>query len=101
MIARRVVAALGLAQLISWGATYYLIGGFGERISADRGWGRDIVYGGFAAALLVMGVTSPLAGRWVDRSGGRQVMVAGAVINALGCAGLAVSYQIGAYFASW
>ncbi|MCP3418375.1 MFS transporter [Bradyrhizobium brasilense] len=101
MIARRVVIALGLAQLISWGATYYLIGGFGEQIAADLGWSRDIVYGGFAAALLVMGVTSPLAGRWVDRSGGRQVMVAGAVINALGCAGLAVSHQIGSYFASW
>ncbi|MGX1108220.1 MULTISPECIES: MFS transporter [Bradyrhizobium] len=101
MIARRVVIALGLAQLISWGATYYLIGGFGEQIPADLGWSRDIVYGGFAAALLVMGVTSPLAGRWVDRSGGRQVMVAGAVINALGCAGLAVSHQIGSHFASW
>ena len=101
MIARRVVIALGLAQLISWGATYYLIGGFGEQIAADLGWSRDIVYGGFAAALLVMGVTSPLAGRWVDRSGGRQVMVAGAVINAVGCAGLAVSHQIGSYFASW
>ncbi|MHC1943156.1 MFS transporter [Bradyrhizobium sp. UFLA06-06] len=101
MIARRVVIALGLAQLISWGATYYLIGGFGEQIAADLGWSRDIVYGGFAAALLVMGVTSPLAGRWVDRSGGRQVMVAGAVINALGCAGLAVSHQIGSHFASW
>nr|WP_246718492.1 MFS transporter [Bradyrhizobium elkanii] len=87
--------------MISWGATYYLIGGFGEQIAADLGWSRDIVYGGFAAALLVMGVASPLAGRWVDRSGGRQVMVAGAVINALGCAGLAVSHQIGSYFVSW
>ncbi len=101
MIARRVVVALGLAQLISWGATYYLIGGFGEQIAADLGWSRDIVYGGFAAALLVMGVTSPLAGRWVDGRGGREVMVAGAVINALGCAGLAVSHQIAVYFASW
>ncbi|AUC96580.1 MFS transporter [Bradyrhizobium sp. SK17] len=101
MIARRVVVALGLAQLISWGATYYLIGGFGEQIAADLGWSRDIVYGGFAAALLVMGVTSPLAGRWVDSRGGREVMVAGAVINALGCAGLAVSHQIAVYFASW
>nr|WP_233286219.1 MFS transporter [Bradyrhizobium brasilense] len=87
--------------MISWGATYYLIGGFGEQIAADLGWSRDIAYGGFAAALLVMGVTSPLAGRWVDKSGGRQVMVAGAVINALGCAGLALSHQIGSYFASW
>nr|WP_233287171.1 MFS transporter [Bradyrhizobium oropedii] len=90
-----------MAQLISWGATYYLIGGFGEQISADLGWGRDIVYGGFAAALLMMGVVSPLAGRCVDRRGGREVMVAGALINAAGCAGLALSHQIGSYFVSW
>ncbi|MBR0936843.1 MFS transporter [Bradyrhizobium jicamae] len=101
MIARRVVVALGLGQLISWGVTYYLIGGFGEMISADLGWSRDLVYGGFAVALLVMGVTSPLAGRWVDRRGGRDVMVAGAIVNAAGCAGLALAYQPATYFASW
>ncbi|WGS17769.1 MULTISPECIES: MFS transporter [unclassified Bradyrhizobium] len=101
MIARRVVVALGLGQLISWGATYYLIGGFGEQIGADLGWSRDIVYGGFAVALLVMGLTSPLAGRLVDRRGGRDVMVAGAVVNAAGCAGLAVSHAVATYFAAW
>ncbi|MBU5494642.1 hypothetical protein KQJ04_16030, partial [Enterococcus sp. S177_ASV_20] len=37
----------------------------------------------------------------MDGRGGREVMVAGAVINALGCAGLAVSPQIAVYFASW
>ncbi|MCA6123682.1 MFS transporter [Bradyrhizobium sp. WSM 1704] len=101
MIAHRVVAALGLAQLISWGATYYLIGGFGEQIGADLGWSRDIVYGGFAVALLVMGVTSPLAGKWVDRRGGRAVMVVGALVNATGCAGLAIAHHVGSYYAAW
>ncbi|KJC51031.1 transporter [Bradyrhizobium sp. LTSP885] len=101
MIARRVVVALGLGQLISWGATYYLIGGFGEQIGADLGWSRDIVYGGFAAALLVMGVASPLVGRLVDRRGGRDVMVVGAVVNAIGCAGLALSHQVATYYAFW
>ncbi|WP_349631549.1 MFS transporter [Bradyrhizobium tropiciagri] len=101
IVARRVVAAVGLGQLISWGATYYLIGGFGEQIVADLGWSRDIVYGGFAAALLVMGVASPLAGQWVDRRGGREVMVIGAVINAVGCVGLAVSHHVGTYYAAW
>ncbi|VIO72385.1 Multidrug resistance protein MdtL [Bradyrhizobium ivorense] len=101
MIERRVVGAVGLGQLISWGATYYLIGGFGEQIGAELGWSRDIVYGGFAVALLVMGVASPLAGKWVDRRGGRDVMVAGAIVNAAGCAGLALSHQVWTYYAWW
>jgi predicted MFS family arabinose efflux permease len=101
VIARRVVVAIGFGQLISWGATYYLVGGFGEQIGADLGWSRDVVYGGFAVALLVMGLTSPLAGRLVDRRGGRDVMVAGTLVNAVGCVGLAVSHQIITYFTAW
>ena len=48
MIAGRSVLWLGLAQLISWGITYYLIGGFGDAMTADLGWGRDAVYAGFS-----------------------------------------------------
>jgi MFS family permease len=94
-MARPVVVSLGLGQLVSWGVTYYLIGGFGEQIAADLGWRGDIVYGGFAASLLVMGVTSPLVGRLVDHRGGRDVLVVGAVVNAIGCAGLALSHRPG------
>jgi predicted MFS family arabinose efflux permease len=101
VIERRTVVALGFGQLISWGVSYYLIGGFGEQISADLGWSRDIVYGGFAVSLLVMGLTSPMAGRLVDRRGGRTVMVAGSVLNAIGCIGVALSYSRVAYFAAW
>lgn len=101
MIARRTVVALGFSQLISWGITYYLIGGFGEQIALDLGWSRDIVYGGFSAALMVMGVTSPLVGRCVDRHGGRLIMNIGALVNAAGCIGLACSHTIEVYFASW
>jgi hypothetical protein len=35
LIARRTVLALGLAQLVSWGITYYLVGGFGDAIATD------------------------------------------------------------------
>jgi predicted MFS family arabinose efflux permease len=101
VIERRVVIALGLFQLISWGTTYYLIGVFGEQISADLSWSREIVYGGFAVSLLVMGVTSPLVGRMVDHRGGRYVMVVGAVVNAMGCSGLAASQRPDMYFTSW
>jgi MFS family permease len=100
-MARPVVVSLGLGQLVSWGVTYYLIGGFGEQIAADLGWRGDIVYGGFAASLLVMGVTSPLVGRLVDHRGGRDVLVVGAVVNAIGCAGLALSHRPGTYFLCW
>lgn len=101
MIAGRSVLWLGLAQLISWGITYYLIGGFGDAMIADLGWGRGAVYAGFSVALLVMALASPQAGRWIDRHGGRRVMAAGSVLNAAGCLALAASHDRWVYYAAW
>ena len=77
MITRRLVNTLGLSQLVCWGISYYLIGGFGELMVADLGWSRALVYGGFSASLAVMGLTSQMTGRFIDRHGGRKVMATG------------------------
>lgn len=98
---RRTVWALGLSQLIAWGVSYYLIGVLGERIAADLGWGMARVQGGFALSLLVMGAVSPLAGRMMDRQGGRRVMGLGSVLLALGCLGLALAREVVGYYAAW
>lgn len=101
MIRRRVVAALGLSQMIYWGTTYYLIGGFGTAIAADTGWSPAWVHGGFALALLTMGLVSPLVGRLIDRHGGRPVMSAGSLLAAAGCALLAAAHSLPVYYAAW
>lgn len=101
MIAHRTVLCLGVSQLICWGITYYLVGGFGEQIAAEFGWSRALVYGGFSAALLVMGLTSPLTGRLIDQYGGRVVMVAGSILSAIGCAALALAQNVTVYYAAW
>jgi predicted MFS family arabinose efflux permease len=101
MIRRGTVACLGLSQLVSWGISYYLIGLFGDSIATDLRWTSDVVYGGFAWALLVMGLTSPLVGWTIDRRGGRTVMVAGSLLNALGCVGLALCTGPKAYYVAW
>lgn len=101
MIRRRTVLALGLAQLVSWGTTYYLIGAFGGLIAAELGWTSAVVHGGFSAALLVMGIASPVVGRQIDRHGGRPVMATGSVLAALGCIGLALAHDRVVYYAAW
>ena len=101
MIARRTVICLGLSQLICWGISYYLIGIFGEPIAAEMHWSRPLVYGGFSAALLVMGLASPLTGSFIDRYGGRCVMVSGSALTALGCVMLSAATSIVLYYAAW
>jgi MFS family permease len=101
VITRRTVVLLGFSQLVCWGNSYYLIGVFGERFAAEFGWSRAAVYGGFSAALVVMGLSSPVIGRAIDRHGGRPVMAAGSLLTALACAGLALSNAIWTYYAAW
>ena len=101
MIDRRTVWLLGFGQLISWGVTYYLVGVMGPRMAADLGWSLTAVNGGFSAALLVMGLASPLAGKLVEARGGRGAMTAGALIGAAGCAGLSLAHSAPAYYAAW
>lgn len=101
MIHRRTVFALGVSQLVCWGITYYLIGVFGPAMVAELRWSQAVVYGGFSAALLVMGFASPLAGRWIDRYGGARVMTAGSVLTAVSCIALAVAHDVALYYGAW
>jgi MFS family permease len=95
------VLAIGVAQLVSWGLSYYAIGVFGERIAADTGWGRDLVYGGFSLALVVMAVASPPVGAAIDRGSGRAVMAIGAAVTAAGCLALARAGHPATYLLAW
>lgn len=101
VITRRQIAALGLSQLIYWGISFYLIGVFGDRMVADLGWSRTLVYGGFSAALLVMGLVSPFIGRTIDHFGGRPVLITGSVVCAMGCASLARAESVPAFYGAW
>lgn len=101
MITRRLIWALGSSQLVCWGISYYLIAVFGEAIAAETGWSLTVVYGGFSAAIVVMGLVSPVVGRVIDRHGGRPVMVTGSVLIALGCTALALARSLPAYYAAW
>ncbi|WP_222851427.1 MFS transporter [Phytoactinopolyspora mesophila] len=101
MIPRRTVHFLGTSQLVCWGVTHYLIGVFGSHIEDDLGWESAQVYGGYSAALLVMGFASPVVGRLIDRHGGSKIMSIGSVLAAAGCTGLAVSTSLATYYAAW
>ena len=101
MITHVTTSCLGLSQLICWGVSFYLIGALGESIVADTGWSGAVVYGGFSAALVVMGLVSPPVGRAIDRYGGRPVMAVGSVLIANGCIALALARNPAVYYGAW
>ena len=71
-----VVSTLGITQTLAWGSTHYLTVMFADPVSASLPTPCDWFFGIFSAALLLSGVLGPIAGRMIDRHGGRSVLAA-------------------------
>jgi len=65
---RVVITALGIAQILAWGTSFYFPAVFAEPIVAETGWSLGVVVGGTSIGLLTAGLISPQVGRAV---GGR------------------------------
>ena len=85
------VAALGVAQIVSWGTLFYAVGVFGASMARDLGVSQAFVFASFTGALLVSGTLSPIAGKLVDSRGGRTVLSAGSLLAAASMAVLAIA----------
>ena len=95
------VAALGIAQIASWGTLFYAIGVLGPAMQRDLGVSSLFLFGSFTAGLLVSGALAPVAGRMVDARGGRVVLSAGSILAAAAMAILAVAPNGIAMAAGW
>jgi MFS family permease len=96
-----VVSTLGITQTLAWGSTYYLPAVFADRISAALDVPRIWFFGIFSAALLLSGLLGPLAGRLIDRHGGRDVLAATNLVFAAGLTALAFATGPAGLMLAW
>ena len=92
---------LGLAQTLAWASSYYLPAILAGAIGRDLGMARASVFAAFSVALLVAAATGPFAGRWIDRRGGRPVLLASNLVFAAGLAALGLAQQPLNVFMAW
>jgi MFS family permease len=95
------VCALGITQITAWGTSYYCLGVLAGPIATDTGWSRSLVYFGFTAALLAMGLVATAVGRAIDRYGARAVMTLGTLLVSSGLFALSLVRTEAAYLAVW
>ncbi len=95
------IAALGVAQIISWGSLFYAIGVLGAAMRSELGVSELYLFGAFTAGLIVSGTLAPAAGRAIDRRGGRFVLSLGTCLGALAMALLAVAPNPPVMVAGW
>jgi MFS family permease len=96
-----VVATIGITQTLAWGSTYYLTAVFADPISAGLHLSRDWFFGVVSAALLLSGLLGPLAGRVIDRRGGRDVLAATSIMFAAGLVMLSLASGPVGLIAAW
>jgi predicted MFS family arabinose efflux permease len=84
------VAALGFAQIISWGTLFYTIAVLGPALREATGVGEVPLYTSYSIGLVVSGLMAPAIGRRIDARGGRRVLSAGSLIGAIACGALAL-----------
>lgn len=95
------IFTLGILQIVSWGASFYLLGVLAEPITRDTGWSPQWVLGGASIGLLVAGLCSPICGRLIARIGGRKVLTAHALILGFGLWLLALAPSLPFYVFAW
>jgi MFS family permease len=96
-----VIAALGIAQTLAWGSSYYLPAILADPIAADLGVARELVLAAFSMALLIAAFVGPWVGSAIDRRGGRNVLALSNLVLAAGLAMLAAANQPASLFGAW
>ena len=98
---RVVITALGIAQILAWGTSFYFPAVFAEPIVKDTGWSLGFVVGGTSIGLLAAGLISPQVGRIIDAHGGRPVLLASSLFYAAGLAGVGLAPALPVYLFAW
>jgi predicted MFS family arabinose efflux permease len=87
-----VVLPLGVTQTLAWASSYYLLAILAAPIAQDTRMPVSAVFGAFSGALLISALIGPLAGKTIDRIGGRLVLAASSVLFAAGLGLLAAAH---------
>jgi predicted MFS family arabinose efflux permease len=96
-----VIAALGTAQTLAWGSSYYLPAILADPIARDLGISSNWFFAAFSASLVISGLLGPRVGRQIDRVGGRQVLCISNLVLAGGLALLGASTSLSMMSAAW
>ena len=96
-----VASGVGLAQMLAFGTSLYLLTVLAQPMRVDTGWPLQWIIGGLSAGSLAGAAVAPTVGRWIKRHGGRPALCASSLLFAAGLATLAAAPNLGVYFAGW
>jgi MFS family permease len=96
-----VVLALGTAQTLGWGSTYYLPAILADPMAADFGVTTGWIFGIFSLAMLLTAFIGPTVGHRIDRFGGRNILTVSSLVFAAGLALLGAAPNLAVFVLAW
>lgn len=98
---RRVVVALCLTQITSWGVLYYAFPVLASDIAVETGWSLMSLTAAFSAGQVVAAFTGIMVGRTIDRFGPRVLMTSASVLAVPAVAVIATATTYPAFLVGW
>ena len=92
---------MGVSQIITWGATFYLLTVLAKPIHKDTGWNEALVVAGISVGLVAAAVSAPRAGGLIAQGSGRRVLAVSAGLVGSGLLLVAVAPSIQFYLGAW
>jgi len=101
MSTRRVVLLLGSSQTLAWASSYYLPAVLAAAMAREFGLDLATVFLAFSFALVLSAIVGPATGRFIDRHGGRRLLMGTNLLFAAGLALLGFAHGPLTVFAAW
>jgi len=79
----KIVAALGITTIVSYGTSQYLFGLLVEPMVRDFGWSHAAIGGAYSGTVLVSGIAGLYLGTLLDRYGARRLMATGSLVGGI------------------
>ncbi|MSO91493.1 MAG: MFS transporter [Acetobacteraceae bacterium] len=98
---RRLALVLGCTQTLAWATSFYMPTVLAPTVARALDVSTTALLGGFTWALLLAALLAPVVGRWIDRHGGRDVLVLSSFILALGLVVMASVPNLMGWYLGW
>ena len=100
-LSQRVLVALCVTEIVSYGVLFYAFTVLLPRIAADSDWTPAAVTAAFSAGSLTGGAVGILTGRLLQRHGPRWLMTGGSLLGTAAILGVAWSPSYAVFFGAW
>ncbi len=98
---RRVLRALCLTEVTSYGVLFYAFPVMATQIGATTGWSTISITAGFSGAQLLAALVGIPVGRRLDRHGPRVLMTAGSALAVLATVAIALAPTLPLFIGAW